>query len=194
MCQGNQLKLLTYCAMLGRQDLYWTILLQTAGILYPIPPPASGQSSNQMSQTGNVRNPGLESEIYKEIVKKGEKVKSPSLCLRFADFSLWQLEKKWLLRQTMMLWLLTQIGPPPKLSRDFVIGAFSIARISINTLWVSIWAATDNDAECLDWSPLHRSQLRTPDTDNTWLILITPDSLTHIKSLFNMAYVKMFFC
>ena len=147
--------------------IYWTILLQTAGILYSIPPPASGQSSNQMSQTGNVRNTGLESEIYEEIVKKGEKVKSPSLCLRFADFSLWQLEKKWLLRQTMMLWLLTQIGPPPKLSRDFVIGAFSIARISINTLWVSIWAATDNVAECLDSGPLHPSQLREH------LILIT---------------------
>ena len=77
MCQGNQLKLLTYCAMLGRQDLYWTILLQTAGILYPIPPPASGQSSNQMSQTGNVRNTGIESEIYEENAKKKWEKQTP---------------------------------------------------------------------------------------------------------------------
>ena len=118
--------------------------------------------------------------------------------LNFLCLFLWQLEKKWLLRQTLP-WLLSQIGHATKFDRPPVSrfchrSIFNSTPLSLNTLWVSIWAATDNDAECLDWSPLHRSQLRTPDTDNTWLILITPDSLTHIKSLFNMAYVKMFFC
>lgn len=181
--------------MLGGQDLLE--ILQTAGI-HPLP--GSGKSNivsnNQVSETGNVWNAGLKSEIHKDYMrKKWDRPPSQSIKVElFVSFFV-TIGKEMAAASNIALtpesdWPRNQIWPPACL--EILSSEYFQFHASQSQYSVSLHLGCDWQWRWV--SRLEPSPSITIDTDNTWLILITPDSLTHIKSLFNMAYVKMFFC